>query len=154
MEPHPHSPLNVDWRDLIGRQLNLLVPRSEDILCSGAKLGELLAICAIFAELEPIVRERATTLAMQKKEIPGWTLVHRDGNRYVEAERLIELCSHCPLANLPALITELATQLDNVSETRYERLCESAGLSPQSDAVKQTGATVFLRRNQKPNKER
>ena len=128
MEPHPHHP-------------------HYDVLDSPAKLGELLTICAQFAEIEPIIRERATTLALQKKEIPGWTLVHRDGNRYVEAFRLIDLGLHCPLSNLQKLLTTFAAELGNVSETKYQRLCESADLAPEADAVKQSGATVFLRRN-------
>ena len=118
-----------------------------DILSSPAELGELLTICTQFAEIEPIVRERATTLAMQHKEIPGWTLVHRDGNRYVEAFRLIDLGLHCPLSNLQKLLTTFAGELGNVSEIKYQRLCESAGLAPEAEAVQQSGATVFLRRN-------
>jgi hypothetical protein len=139
--------LSIDWPELIKRLIELVLPRSDDILSSPAKLGNLLNICTKFAEIEPIIRERASALAMQKKEIPGWTLVHRDGNRYVEGQRLIELCLHCPLAKLQSLMAGLAMQLGNVSETNYQLLCESAGLQPANDAVKHSGATVFLRRN-------
>jgi hypothetical protein len=144
--------LGIDWPELIKELIELIGPRSDDILSSLAKLSELLSICAEFAEIEPIVRERATTLAMQKKEVPGWTLVHRDGNRYVEAQRIIELGQHCPVSNLQRLLTTLAMQLGNVSETKYQLLCESAGLVPQTETIQQAGATVFLRRNSTTNK--
>lgn len=147
MEPAPTlSSLDIDWRDLIGRQLDLLVSRSDDILSSPTKLGELLSICTIFAELEPIVRERATALATQKKEIPGWTLVHRDGNSYVEAVLISELGRTCPLENLQSFVNALVTTLGHVSQAKYERLCADARLEPQPGAIKQSGATVFLRR--------
>jgi hypothetical protein len=139
--------LEMDWPELIKRLIELILPRSDDILNSPAKLGELLTICTELAEIEPVIRERASTLALQKKEIPGWTLVHRDGNRYVEAQRLIELCLRCPFSKLQELVTMLAMQVGNVSETKYQLLCESVGLQPTNDAVKQAGATVFLRRS-------
>jgi hypothetical protein len=137
----------LDWPELIKNLIELVIPRSDDILSSPAKLGSLLRICSDLAELEPIIRERATTLALQKQEIPGWTLVHRDGNCYVQAECLIELGLKCPLFRLQQLITELASQLGNVSQNKYRLLCETAGLTPLPDVAKQTGATVFLRRN-------
>jgi hypothetical protein len=138
--------LEMDWPELIRRLLELILPQSDDILSSPAKLGSLLTICMQLAEIEPVVRERATTLALQRKDIVGWTLVHREGNQYVEAQRIIELCLHCPLTKLQSLVTDLAMQFGNVSQTKYQLLCESAGLAPAPDAVKQTGATVFLRR--------
>jgi hypothetical protein len=146
--------LEMDWPELMKRLIELVLPRSDDILRSPAKLGELLNVCAEFAEIEPVIRERASTLAMQKKEILGWTLVHRDGNRDVEARHILELCLHCSLANLQRLMTDLAMQLGNVSETKYRLLCESAGLQPANDAVKHSGATVFLRRIATNNQER
>src|SRR5215469_7573732 len=108
--------LEIDWPVLVHRLIDLALPRSDDILDSPAKLGELLTVCTEFAEIEPIVRERAATLAMQKKDIVGWTLVHRDGNRYVEAQRIIELCLHCPVSNLQKLLTIMAMQAGNTSE--------------------------------------
>jgi hypothetical protein len=139
--------LEIDWPVLVHRLIDLALPRSDDILDSPAKLGELLTVCTEFAEIEPIVRERAATLAMQKKDIVGWTLVHRDGNRYVEAQRIIELCLHCPVSNLQKLLTTMAMQAGNTSERRYQELCESTGLVLCVEAVKQTGATVHLRRD-------
>jgi len=146
--------LEVDWPEPIKRLIDFVLPQSDDILRLPAKLGELLNICAEFAEIEPVIRERASTLAMQKKEIPGWTMVHRDGNRYVEAHHIVELFLCCLLANLQRLMTDLAMQLGNVSETRYRLLCQSAGLQPADDAVKHSGATVFLRCISTNNQER
>jgi hypothetical protein len=143
--------LEMDWPELIKQLIELVVPQSDDILSSAAKLGSLLTICSEFAEIEPVVRERAATVAMQRKEIPGWVLVHRDGNRYVEAQQLIELCLHCPVSNLQKLLTTLAIQLGNVSETKYQLLCESAGLVSQTETIQQASATVFLRRNPTTN---
>jgi hypothetical protein len=139
----------MDWPELIRNLLELIIPRSDDILESPAKLGSLLTICVQLAEIEPVVRERAATLALQKHDIPGFTLVHKDGNRYVEAQRVIELCLHCPVSNLQKLLTTLAMQAGSTSLHRYQELCESAGLASAADAVKQTGATVHLRRNAK-----
>jgi len=142
--------LNVDWPELIKRLIELILPRSDDIMDSPAKLGELLSLWTQVAVIEPVIRERATALAMAKKEVAGWTLVHRDGNRYVEAQRVIELCLHCPVSHLQKLLTTLAMQAGNTSERRYQELCESAGAAQQPEAVQQTGATVFLRRNPQP----
>jgi hypothetical protein len=138
--------LEADWPQMIGHLLAVVLPRSDDILSSPAKLGSLLTICTKFAEIEPIVRERATTLALQKHDVPGWSLVRRDGNSYVEAHRVIELCLHCPVSNLPKLLTTLAMQAGHTSQRRYQELCESAGVAPEPDAIKQSSTTVFLRR--------
>jgi hypothetical protein len=146
----PLTTLSIDWPQVIGALLAVVLPHSDDVLSNPAKLGTLLTVCAQLAQLEPVVRERATTLALQRSgEIPGWTLVRRDGSRYVEAQRIVELCLHCPLSNLQKLVTALAMQQGNVSERKYQELCESAGLATDSEAVRQTGAIVFLRRNSK-----
>jgi hypothetical protein len=139
--------LEMDWPELIKRLIEVILPRSDDILSSPTKLGSLLTICREFAEIEPIIREQATTLALQKREIGGWVLVHREGNHYVETPHVIELCLHCPVFNLQKLLTTLAMQAEHISERKYQALCESAGLQPDKEAIKQSGATVFLRRN-------
>jgi hypothetical protein len=145
------APLSIDWPNLIKDLIELVIPRNDDLLSSPAKLGSLLTICVELAEIEPVVREKATILAMQKQEIPGWSLVHRDGHGYVQAERIIELGLSCPLSHLQPLVTELASLLGNISQSRYQLLCASASRVPLSEAVQQSGATVFLRRNPKQN---
>jgi hypothetical protein len=139
--------LQIDWPEVIGALLAVVLPRSDDILSSPAKLGSLLTICMQLADIEPIVRERATTFALQKKEIPGWTIVHRDGNRYVESADLLKLALGCPVARLEGFLSALVKYLGNVSEAKYQTLCESVGLAPQAEAIQQSGATVHLRRN-------
>jgi hypothetical protein len=99
------------------------------------------------AELEPVVRERAITLAMQRQEIPGWSLVHQDGHSYVDFHRVIELGLRCPVAKLSEFLAVLAAQAGSISERKYLALCESAGVLPDPEAVKTTGASVHLRRN-------
>jgi hypothetical protein len=137
----------LDLPELIKRMIDLAMPRADDIMSSPAKLGELLTICAQFAEIEPIVRERAATLALEHHEIPGWTLVHRDGNAYVETEEIARLTAYCPLSYLPSLVSTMVQLLANISEKKYRSLCESAGLEPALEAIKQSGAKVSLRRN-------
>jgi hypothetical protein len=146
--------LQIDWLELIRNLLELIIPRSDDILSSPVKLGSLLTICMQFAEIEPLIRERATTLALQKHNVPGWTIVHRDGHCYVESADLLKLALGCPVARLEGFLSALVKQLGNISEAKYQALCESAGLVPQPEAIQQTGATVFLRRNQTNNQER
>jgi hypothetical protein len=145
--------LEIDWPELVKRLIDLIIPRSDDILTSPAKLGELLAVCVEFAEIEPIIRERATTLALQKKDIPGWTLVHRDGNGYVESADVHELLAACPLSQFPRLIAAIDKLLGNLSAAKWKELCHAIGRLDEDRAIKQSGATVFLRRNPKPNKE-
>jgi hypothetical protein len=143
--------LEIDFADLIKRLVDLITPRSDDVLTSPAKLGELLSISTELAELEPVIREKATDLAMAKKEVLGWVLVHRDGNHYVAYGDVVKLALHCPVIYLPNFVTVLATQLGNISGLKYRTLCETAGLEVNPAVIKQSGATVFLRRNHEKN---
>ena len=142
--------LNLDWPDLIKRLIDLVLPRSDDILTSPTKLGEMLSICTQLAEIEPLVREIATTSAMQKRNILGWTLVHRDGNRYVESSCVRRLLLECPADQLPMLLEAVAKMLGNIGETKWHPLCAAIALLNAVEAVQETGATVFLRRHAKP----
>jgi hypothetical protein len=137
----------IDFADLIKRLVDLVTPRSDDIFTSAAKLGELLSICVELAELEPVIRQKATALALAKKDVAGWTVVHRDGNSYVAYEDIVKLALRCPVIYLQNFVTVLATQLGNSSELKYRTLCETARIEPDQEVIKQTGATVFLRRN-------
>jgi hypothetical protein len=143
------STLSIDWLQLISELLAVVLPESDDILSSPVKLGSLLRICTEFAEIEPIVREQAITLALQKHDIPGFALVHRDGSRFVEAEHLLKLALGCPVTRLEAFLSALVKQLGSVSAAKYQTLCEATGLTPDTDVIRQAGATVFLRRNSK-----
>jgi hypothetical protein len=147
------QPLSIDWPKLIKQMLEIIIPSSDDIMDCPSKLGSLLTICAELVEIEPVVRERAATLALQKREIPGWILVHRDGYGYVDTQRIIDLCRQCPVACLEKLLTTLAMQLGNISAHKYQELCESAGLEGSPEAVRHSGATVFLRRHSKSEED-
>jgi hypothetical protein len=143
MEPAPQP----DWVDLLHRFVDLLLPTAGDIFSSPSKLGELLSISAALTSIEPKARQIATALAMQKKEILGWALVRREGNRYVEAAHVRELLLECPAAQLPALLEAIVKALGSVSESKWRKLCQAIGKSDPEDAIYQCGTTVFLRSN-------
>lgn len=156
MEPHPHhnpcsfSPisLDIDWQDIMVRLIEVVLPRCDDIMDSPVKLGALLAICVELKELEEPLRQRAETLALQRGEIPGWTLVRQDSKSYVETDDVIEFLLSCSVLQLPPVLTTLAKQIGHLSGPKFIVLCEAAGLlEPPADSIKSTGAKVFLRRN-------
>ena len=149
-ETAPHPPTIPDWPDVVHRFIDLVLPTASDILSSPAKLGELLSICAIMAAIEPKAREIATALALGDKEILGWTLVRREGSRYVESYHVRELLLECPAAQLPALLEAVAKALGNIGETKWNALCAAVGRLDTGQAVYQCGTTVFLRANPKP----
>ena len=149
-ETAPHPIPIIDWPDLVHRFIDLVLPTASDILSSPAKLGERLSICAIMAAIEPKAREIATALALGDKEILGWTLVRREGSRYVESYHVRELLLECPAAQLPALLEAVAKALGNIGETKWNALCAAVGRLDTGQAVYQCGTTVFLRANPKP----
>jgi hypothetical protein len=146
--PLPPAPA-IDWTELVHRFIDLVLPRSDDILSSPSKLGELLSICAVLAAIEPKARELATAHALQEKEILGWTLVRREGNRYVEGPHVRELFLNCPANQLPALLEAIAKTLGSIGETKWRTLCQAVGRLDADDVISQCGTTVFLRSNTK-----
>ena len=56
----------------------------EAILSDPTQLGIFLELAETIAELEPRAREVAIKLALAGQEIPGWSLVRREGNRFVD----------------------------------------------------------------------
>ena len=145
----PTSPSPPDWSELLHRFVDLVILTADDVFSSPSKLGELLTICAVFIELEPEVRKTAAALALQQKEILGWTLVRHEGNRYVEAAHVRELLLECPAGQLPALLEAVAKALGNVGETKWNALCTAIGRRDSDEAIYQCGTTVFLRANPK-----
>ena len=89
----------------------------EGILADPIRLGIFLELAQTIIELEPRAREAAITLALRGKEIPGWSLVRREGNRFVESAHVHELLLQCSTSRLPALLEIVAKTLGNVSET-------------------------------------
>lgn len=88
-------------------------------------------------------------MALQEKEILGWTLVRREGNHYVEATHVRQLLLECPAGQLPALFEAVAKALGSVSESKWRTLCQAIGRLDADGAISQCGTTVFLRSNPK-----
>jgi hypothetical protein len=119
----------------------------DSLLTSPSRLGSFLSLCKLMVELEEEARHAAIALAMREITIPGWTLVRREGNAYVEAGAVLELLQRCPINSLTALLPTISSALGSLSEQRYIAFCEAAGIAPDPDAIKHQGATVFLRQN-------
>jgi hypothetical protein len=150
MDKDAAPPPYPDWTELLHRFIDLLLPSADDIFSSPSKLGELLTICAQLAAVEPHVREIATELALQQKQILGWTLVRHEGNRYVEAAHVRELLLGCRASQLPALLEAIAKALGSVSEAKWRTPCEVSGRLDAEIAISQCGTTAFLRSNPQP----
>jgi hypothetical protein len=128
----------------------------EAMLSDPEQLGAFLELAETIKELEPRAREAAITLGIQGTEIPGWSVVRREGNRFVDGMHVRELLQECSVKHLPALSEAVARILGNVSENRWQKLCEAAGRLDADQAVSQAGATAFLRRRSpegKPNNQ-
>jgi hypothetical protein len=118
----------------------------EAMLSNPEQLGAFLELAETIKELEPRAREAAITLGLQGTEIPGWSVVRKEGNRFVDSVHVQELLSECPVNQLPALLTVVAKTLGNLGEKRWAMLCEAAGYKEGERALSQAGATAFLRR--------
>jgi hypothetical protein len=123
---------------------------------SPTALGAFLSLAKVIKNLEPEARTAAINLALKGTEIPGFILVRHETPGYVETGTLLELCLSCPLARIPALLTELVTVLGHISGAHYSTLCGIAGVNPNQTAIKRAGANPFLREqlvNPKPERE-
>ena len=118
----------------------------EAMLSDPTQLGIFLELAETIAELEPRAREAAIKLALTGQEIPGWVLVRREGNRFVEGAHVRELLLECPAKHLPAFLEVIAKILGNLSENRWQTLCDTVGRLDADKAVSQCGTTVFLRK--------
>jgi hypothetical protein len=116
------------------------------MLSDPEQLGAFLELAETIAELEHRAREAAITLALAGKGIPGWSLVRREGNRFVDSVHVEELLLECPAKQLPALLKVVAKIVGNVSEARWKSLCNTVGRLDGDKAVFQCGTTAFLRK--------
>jgi hypothetical protein len=116
----------------------------EAIIADPARLGAFLELAEMIAELEPRAREAAITFGLERKEIPGWQVVRKEGNRFVEAAHVRELLQECPAKHLPAVLEVIAKALGNVGEKRWLSLCEVVGRLDGERVVSHAGATAFL----------
>jgi hypothetical protein len=117
----------------------------EALLEDPDKLGAFLSLCRMIEELRKPAEDAAIALALKKTEIPGFTVCRRDGNAYVEPETVLGLVQGCTLAELTKLLPVLVQMLGSIGEERYLKLCAAINHEPRQDAVKRTGATVYLR---------
>ena len=120
----------------------------EGALSDPIQVGALLDLGAILKDLEPRLQETAITMGLQGISIPGWNVVRREGNRYVESVHVHDLLLGCPAQRLQGLLEAVSKALGNVSESRWQILCEAAGKEGEGAAVSQAGAKAFLRRAQ------
>ena len=58
----------------------------------------------------------------------------------------------CPTKHLPALLEAIVKILGNVSEGRWQMLCEATGRPEGEKEVSECGTTVFLK-NRAPGKQ-
>jgi hypothetical protein len=141
------QPPEYDFCQLIHRFIDLVLPSSNDLWKSADKLGAFLTICTELGELEKIARHEAECLLLNRETVRGWTIVHKDGNRYVPTDYLRKLVFKCPASQLAPLLEALVKALGSTSEAKYRALCSAAGLEPDQEAIQQIGATVFLRQH-------
>ncbi len=146
------EPPEYDFFRLIHRLIDLACPSPNDLWSSPEKLGTFSTICTELHELETVARDKAQFLLLNRATIPGWTIVHKDGNHYVPQSYLQRIVFDCPVRQLTPLLEALPKQLGNTSEAKYRALCSAAGLEPDPEAIQQTGATVFLRQHAVTNK--
>lgn len=118
----------------------------EAILSDPEQLGAFLDLAQMITELEPRARDAAEKLCLSGQEIPGWVLVRKEGNRFVDTAYVRELLQECPTRDLPALLEVIAKLLGNLGENRWQTLCEALGRLDGDKAVTQCGTKVFLRK--------
>jgi hypothetical protein len=137
----------MDSADLPALFAEFLLFDYKNLLTNPARLGPFLSLCKLIAELEEEARHAAIALAMREVPIPGWTLVRKNGNAYVEDAAVLVLLQRCPINSLTSLLPVISHALGNVSEQRYTAFCQAAGITPDPDIVKHAGATALLRQN-------
>jgi hypothetical protein len=76
----------------------------EGALSDPIQLGALLDQGAILKDLEPRLQETAITMGLQGVEIPGWIVVRKEGNKYVEASYVRDLLLESPAQRLQGLL--------------------------------------------------
>jgi hypothetical protein len=125
----------------------------EAILADPDRLGAFLDLCELIEELEPRAKEAAEKLGLSGVEVPGWEVVRREGNRFVENVHVRKLLSECSVHQLPALLEAVSKALGSLSESRWQTLCDAVGRLDADKAVSQCGAKVFLRKKGSRNGE-
>jgi hypothetical protein len=145
------QPSNEFWCELAHKVIDLLTPSVSDIWSSPAKLTILLDICRSLTEIGKEAETVGINQALQNKELPGYSLVRRERNGYVEALAIQSLLESLAIKDFFKVLPEILAWSDNVSEKRYRELCELLGREPDKTAIKQSTNSVFLRRNPQPS---
>jgi hypothetical protein len=86
----------------------------EGALSDPIQVGALLDLGAILKDLEPRLQETAITMGLQGVEIPGWSVVSKEGSRYVEVSYVRDLLLECPAQRLQGLLEAVSKALGNV----------------------------------------
>jgi hypothetical protein len=107
------------------------------VLADPVRLGQFFVDAARIGELEKVARAQAITILLRGGKIPGWILRRRE-NLFVRPSSLEPLATE----SLP----ELLSSFGNISERRYLALCARCGVAPDSRAIINAGATVYLSR--------
>jgi hypothetical protein len=140
-------PANEIWSGLAHDLIRLLTPKTADIWTSPSKVAVVIDICRA---LEPIGKEAENvgiTLALQEKEIPGYSLVRRERTGYLESGAIVNLLESLSVRDFVRALPEILAWSGNVSERRYIALCELLNRQPDKTLIKPSGDTLFLRKN-------
>lgn len=135
------------WSQLLHDVVDLVTPTANDIFTSPAKLGSLLRIVRALEPIGQQAEHAAIDLAFHKHEIPGFSLVRRDGSKYVEPNTIITLLESLTMREFFEVLPAVLSWCGSVSERRYLTLCELTHRTASSAAICRSGATVFLRLN-------
>jgi hypothetical protein len=135
------------WHELTHKLIELLTPTANDIWTSPAKVSILIDICRDLAAIGKEAESVAINLALQQKELPGYSLVRRERAGYVESAAIAALLESLPIKEFVRVLSEVLTWSGNVSSRHYLELCQLLGREPDNNLIHPSGDSVFLRRN-------
>jgi hypothetical protein len=142
-------PATEFWYQLLHDLIDLVNPTASDIFASPGKLGSLISICRDLESLSKLAEQNAIELCFQKKEIPGYTLVRREGSRFVETGVVTRLLDSLSIREFLQALPLILQAADNISERRYRSLCAAVHREPDLNAIQSNGNSVYLRSNPK-----
>jgi hypothetical protein len=108
------------------------------VLASPQRLGAFLTACRAVQPYQQQAADRAKEYLLAKSDVPGWSLVTRGPNKYVEPSSLGPLVDKIGAARI-------LQEYGNLSAAKFEKLCAEAGLPADSAAIKSGGGTTYLR---------
>jgi hypothetical protein len=108
------------------------------LLANQERLGAFLTACRALEPYQLQAQDRAKQYLLAGTKVPGWSLVTRSPGKYVEPTDVVPLVD-----KLGA--DRVLSEYGNLSEAKYRKLSEEAGLEPDSSVVKQGAGTTYLR---------